>query len=530
MRIRTKVIGLAAVPCVALLAISVHGWTSLQSSRTLALNTLHDEIETASKIEELNESITLLLNADRDAHQALIAEKEAIYTQSAETRQQAIDDNAENLQQVSDRAALASSVFNDEMRAIYTTLVKDYNTWRAHSRSVLETLSGETKPGQLTAMHAQSVELFNAMRKHIDDLQILEEGEIAELTAIAEENRAAATAQVDRSIRNATVMYLGLGGGSLALTVGMALVICRSVFGRLGSLLNRMTEVAQGDGDLTVRINDSSKDECGSLAQQFDTFVGRVQEIMKSVSDSAHSVASASTEIAASNEEMSTGLALQSEQTTQVSEATQRMAETATEVADRSTEGGNVVSQTIKHIEEIADAVQQSADKVGELGRKSEQIGQIIAVINDIADQTNLLALNAAIEAARAGEHGRGFAVVADEVRKLAERTTQATEQVGSSIREIQTETGSAVTNMQEGREKVQTGVQFARRAGEALSSIVAAAEQQNSATQEISTSIEHLNSVASQSRQGAEQAATAASQLSVEAEKLQSLVGRFKV
>src|SRR5690606_39017217 len=140
------------------------------------------------------------------------------------------------------------------------------------------------------------------------------------------------------------------------------------------------------------------------------------------------------------------------------------------------------------------------------------------------------LALNVAINAARAGEHGRDFAVVAGEVRKLAERTTQATEQVGSSIREIQSDTGDAVTNMQAGRENVPEGVESARKAGDALASIVAAAAQQDSATQEIANSIEQLNSVASQSRQGASQAAAAATQLSTEAEKLQMLVNRFKV
>jgi methyl-accepting chemotaxis protein len=530
MRIRTKVIGLAAVPCLALLAISGFGWHSLTTSRSVALTSLHDEIEIASRIEEFNDSITLLLNADRDAHQALIAEKLAIYAVTPETLRQGESDSAENLKQVLERAGLASSVFDDDMSEIYAKFKRDFATWEQLTQGNIKAAKSGAPRETLEQNHARSVAMFDTMRKHIDDMQILEEAQIAALREQAEEKRNAATAEVNSTIEAASMMFLGLGGGALILTGAMAFVICRSVFGRLGFLLSRMTEVAQGDGDLTVRINDTSTDECGMLAKQFDNFVSRVQEIMKSVSESSHSVASAATEIAASNEEMSAGLAEQSEQTTQVAEATQRMAETATQVAGRSTEGGQVVAQTISQIEQIADAVQQSADKVGELGRKSDEIGQIIAVINDIADQTNLLALNAAIEAARAGEHGRGFAVVADEVRKLAERTTQATEQVGTSIREIQGETGAAVTNMQAGRDKVQAGVDFARRAGDALSSIVAAAEQQSAATIEIAQSIEHLNSVASQSRQGAQQAAAAATQLSTEAEKLQALVGRFKV
>ena len=530
MRIRTKIIGLAAVPCVALLATNINSWNELRQTSGLALESFEHEINIAERIESLNESIVYLLNADRDAHQALIAEKDILAAATPEAVRAAGKFNAENLQQIVDRMQLASAVFDDEMRALRAKFENDFAVWKRFSEAIVaDRVAGKSDP-TLADRHARSIKLFDTMRVHIDDLQNLMEERIVALTTEAAASREQIVADIDTNTRSATTVSLALGGGALALTLGLATVICLSVFRRLGNLLARMSDVAEGDGDLTIRINDSSKDECGMLAQQFDTFVGRVQEIMKAVSESSQSVASAATEIAASNEEMSAGLTVQSEQTQQVAEATQRMAETANQVANRSSEGGQVVSQTIEQIEQIAGAVQNSADKVGELGRKSDEIGQIISVINDIADQTNLLALNAAIEAARAGEHGRGFAVVADEVRKLAERTTKATEQVGTSIKEIQQETSSAVTNMQAGRDKVQHGVDYARRAGDALSAIVSAAEQQSGVTQEIAQSIDHLNSVAMQSREGAQQAAAAATQLSSEAEKLQSLVNRFKV
>jgi methyl-accepting chemotaxis protein len=181
---------------------------------------------------------------------------------------------------------------------------------------------------------------------------------------------------------------------------------------------------------------------------------------------------------------------------------------------------------------------------VSTLGKKSEEIGQIIKVINDIADQTNLLALNAAIEAARAGEHGRGFAVVADEVRKLAERTTKATEEVSSSIREIQTETVHAVQQIEAGAGRVAKGVNLANSAGQALGritqsseglsgmvqSIAAAADQQSSAASEIAGAVERINAVSRESAESANQAAQAANLLSQQAEKLQGLVCRFKL
>ena len=196
------------------------------------------------------------------------------------------------------------------------------------------------------------------------------------------------------------------------------------------------------------------------------------------------------------------------------------------------------------HWEGIATDVGSSATAVTTLGDKSQQIGEIIKVINDIADQTNLLALNAAIEAARAGEHGRGFAVVADEVRKLAERTTKATEEVASSIKDIQVQTGSAVQLIESGSTRVAKGVDLAQNAGQALGrisqssqglagmvqSIAAAAEEQAASSQQIAKAVETINAVTRESSQGAAQVAQAASDLSQQSEKLQGMVQRFKL
>ncbi|MGP1310463.1 MAG: methyl-accepting chemotaxis protein [Phycisphaerales bacterium] len=329
----------------------------------------------------------------------------------------------------------------------------------------------------------------------------------------------------------ALVRVKSIAASTVAVLVALvvSVILIRAITNGASKVLSTLQAVA--GGDLTLEpLNIRAKDEIGAIARATDSMSVALREVMEDISSSASGVASASTEIAASNEEMSAGLAEQSDQVNQVSAAAEEMSMTSQEVASKSTEGKGVVEETISRIEDIANEVKASASAVNTLGKKSEEIGQIIAVINDIADQTNLLALNAAIEAARAGEHGRGFAVVADEVRKLAERTTQATEQVGSSIREIQSETEGAVRRMEGGTQKVQGGVEFARQAGDALSSIVAAAEQQSAATIEISQSVEQINSVAMQSKEGAQQAAAAAAQLSAEAEKLQALVKRFKV
>src|SRR5205085_10849113 len=162
----------------------------------------------------------------------------------------------------------------------------------------------------------------------------------------------------------------------------------------------------------------------------------------------------------------------------QVSDNSNKAADASRKAAETARHGGTIVDETLGKMRVIAGSVSGTAKKMEELGKSSDQIGHIIGVIDDIADQTNLLALNAAIEAARAGEQGRGFAVVADEVRKLAERTTTATKEIAQMIKSIQDETKVAVTAMEEGTKQVEDGVKTTSQAGDALKEIIQMSEQ----------------------------------------------------
>ena len=322
----------------------------------------------------------------------------------------------------------------------------------------------------------------------------------------------------------------------------------------IGTLAAKARTIASGD--LTVQVNVESKDEVGQLASAFAQMVESLRDTIAGVGESTSAVASASSEISSSTEEMAAGAQEQTSQAAEVASAVEEMtktiqenskntgntAETAKQVKSAAEEGGRVVEETVAGMRRIADVVNRSADTVRTLGKSSNQIGEIISVIDDIADQTNLLALNAAIEAARAGEQGRGFAVVADEVRKLAERTTKATKEIAGMIRTIQADTAGAVTSMEEGTKEVNKGIGLADRAGTSLKDIVAmvqkltdmvaqiaaASEEQSSASEQISKNVEAISSVTNQTASATQQIARAAEDLNHLTENLQANMDKF--
>jgi methyl-accepting chemotaxis protein len=351
----------------------------------------------------------------------------------------------------------------------------------------------------------------------------------------------------------------GLMAGIVVIVMVVTYFLLRNIVLKpLAKMSDISRDIAKGEGDLTKRVPCEGNDEIACMGGYFNEFIEKLQHMIKKVAHVTDKVASASVELSATAEEISKGTDTLTSRASQTAAAVEEMNATVGQVAQNSgkaaslaqdtvktaQDGGTVVSSTISGMQQLSEAVSNSATIISDLGKSSDQIGEIVRTIEDIADQTNLLALNAAIEAARAGEQGRGFAVVADEVRKLAERTTKATKEIGDMIRQIQHDTRGAVDSMQQGTQKVTAGVDLVNKTGEALSQIVrmvsesadmirqiaVASEEQSVATQQIASDIENVAKVTKESSSGAHESAKASQDLSQLAVELQGIVGGFKI
>jgi hemerythrin len=347
-----------------------------------------------------------------------------------------------------------------------------------------------------------------------------------------------------------------IGAVVLILTSGILGFLSNIAFKPLAGIVAALEKAA--GGDLSVRADVTGGGEFTRLANAFNTMMTDMNKAMRqffsvadTVRDSVVMVRSTTDAMASAAEDVAiqaTTIATASEEMSATSGDIARNCLYAAESAQKATEqthsGSQLVQSSSRLMDNIAQRVNASSRTVEGLGQRSDQIGAIVNTIQDIADQTNLLALNAAIEAARAGEQGRGFAVVADEVRALAERTTKATKEIAAMIKAIQNETQSAVNSMSEGVDEVKLGTAETARSGEALedilnkineltmqiSQVATAAEEQTATTQEITNNIQMITDVVNRNVENARSTTQATTTLAREVDNLHELVGHFRL
>ena len=353
------------------------------------------------------------------------------------------------------------------------------------------------------------------------------------------------------AMTNKTLVEMLLG---LLVVIPIGIIMGRKVISRLKPFWE-VAAKASG-GDLTHRVPVTTQDELGQMGEALNHLLDQLNDMLLQTKNVAHSLSYASGQLSDTGHQVAQVSQSQVHQAMQVvasgetmastagdmARNTQELASAATDVNESAVRGGEIVSSSIQGMESVSNRIQESAGRIQSLGQRSQEIGDIIGVIEDIAEQTNLLALNAAIEAARAGEQGRGFAVVADEVRKLAERTGKATKEITTVIESVQQGTNEAVHSMEAGTREAHSGMALAREAGIRLTAIVngvqrvvdmiqtfaESTQQQSQVSGELSSSIQQVAQLSQENEGHVQGVATATKQFADLAADLEISLRRF--
>ena len=416
------------------------------------------------------------------------------------------------------------------------------------------------RTGVVPMIDLLQAEKFDAADKHRKEVVDPAFTKVSDaIDAVIKQQSALAKAQFEQTAKQASAIRIGsiaaiLIGAFMAL--GMGTLIARSINQGVAALVEASARLA--DGDLTAHVSVQGKDELCRVGLSFNQMAAQFSHLISEVNASSEQVNQTANGLSTAAGQVAQGSRLQSEQAAAAANSVELLNAAFKEIAatsvdivsaannarELSSRGNQVVSSAVQGIEKVAKTVSESAVSISDLGQRSKQIGQILSVIKDIADQTNLLALNAAIEAARAGEQGRGFAVVADEVRKLAERTTSATAEISTMVGAIQKDTQQAVETMRQSSDDVRDGVALASEAGKALKDISESVEHvvnmigqianstrnQSEASESLTATVEEIARMAVETRSANEHAVSASEEMATRSHGLRSIISRFRL
>ncbi|MCD9571768.1 methyl-accepting chemotaxis protein [Pseudomonas protegens] len=528
-------LGFALIGCL-MLFLGVFALNQMSKIRSATERMSQDTIPSIKSVDEFTQ---LSLRQRVQAYRLLLNREPQAQQQTLD----AIDQRNQKIEEA--RAQYLKLISSPEERLAY----EQYSTLLSDHRELESQLIELSHNNQLEAMQQllntdlmDSAEKINAVLNQLVEIN-------SHYATVADDDAAA-------QYRSAFNLVVGLLVLASALTLLFAWRLIRSITLPIANALRAAEEIAQGN--LTRPITVDGSDEAGRLLQAMVTMQEKLRDTLQSISGSAHQLASAAEELNSVTEEGARGLSQQNNEIEQAATAVNEMTSAVEEVARNAVstseasknattsagDGRDQVRETVSAIERMSSDVQGTASLIGDLANESRDIGKVLDVIRGLADQTNLLALNAAIEAARAGEAGRGFAVVADEVRALAHRTQQSTSEIERMIGSIQSGTEHAVDSMRNSTERAESTLSIARGAGQSLDTInsaiseinernlviASAAEEQAQVAREVDRNLVNIRDLSVQSTTGANQTQAASSELSRLAVDLSNLVTRFKL